>query len=289
MLLVKVGEPRRKMSGARAATRVSGTLGRPAIGTRALRLLLVGGVAVLAVAAGHSALAEPLRQGSASSERYQIYLDSVETSAPRGDWGSLRLSGPEDQGGVGLLRNPAAGGTGPYSLNYFTPSLSGFRLGFGATPRQSAGRELGGFGPEGEATVTPRFGGMRGRPQGRQFGGTLAYSGGLSGVEIGANFGDGPNPACQEAANCQAQDFWDIGISFRLGGGAVSAGYLGSQQRGFRRSEGETDMFSLNAGYRLAPGVDIYGGVDWIDFSRTDGADEPQRNTRFMFGTNLRF
>ncbi len=48
-------------------------------------------------------------------------------------------------------------------------------------------------------------------------------------------------------------------------------------------------IFSLNAGYKVGPGLNIYGGVDWIDLQSTGETAETPLDTRFMLGTNLRF
>jgi predicted porin len=119
-----------------------------------------------------------------------------------------------------------------------------------------------------------------------QVGGTLGYSG----FEVGANLGDHYAPGCEPGSNCKTNDFWDVGVALRVGSGAISAAYMASLPRQPGPDDvGRIDVFSLNAGYRVSPGFDIYGGVDWVDLNNTSDTGDQPVDTRFMLGTNLRF
>ena len=113
---------------------------------------------------------------------------------------------------------------------------------------------------------------------------------GYSALEIGANIGDHADPTCKAGENCKTNDFWDVGVALRLGSGSISAAYTASQARSAGPDEmARVDVFSLNAGYQFAPGLNIYGGVDWVDFNSDSETDETPLDTRFMLGTSLRF
>jgi Gram-negative porin len=247
----------------------------------------------MAVAAG-PASAGPKDPASPSDDHYQVYIgDPVHSfgsgsssDALTGDWGSLQLSEPAPITPAGRLRSPsltgAAAGTG---ITYFTPSVSGVRVGVGflGAPEEGAqepksGSQYTGLGPR---VAQPRDG-----LGNWQVGGKVGYSG----LEIGANIGDHNDPTCEPGASCKKNDFWDIGVALRIGSGAIGAGYTASQPRTPRADDvSRIDVFSLNAGYRVHSRLDIYGGVDWIDLHSTNDATEVPLDTRFMLGTNLRF
>ena len=101
--------------------------------------------------------------------------------------------------------------------------------------------------------------------------------------------GDHPDPTCT-GGGCKTNDFWDVGVALRIGSGAISAGYTASQPRGPRVDDADRiDIYSLNAGYKVTPGLDIFGGVDWVDTRSQSEAQEIPVDTRFMLGTNLKF
>lgn len=246
----------------------------------------------LAMAAGPAA-AGPKEQ-PAAKDHFQVYIGDPARSfgagsSPYGlerEWGSVRLTEPGSAPVAGGLRSQSltdgASGTG---VTYFTPSLSGVRVGVGmsALPQEGAADGKGaaqytGLGPR---ATSPRD------PSGNwQVGGKVGYSA----LEIGANIGDHPDPTCEAGVACKTNDFWDVGVALRIGSGAISAAYTASQPRTLRPDEVDRiDVFSLNAGYKLTPGLNIYGGVDWVDLHSNSETAEIPLDTRFMFGTNLRF
>jgi hypothetical protein len=237
------------------------------------------------------ALAGPKEQPAAEDDHYQVYFgDPPRPSAAEGssdtltrDWGSLRVTEPGVLSPAAGLRSPsltgAPTGTG---ITYFTPSLSGMRVGIGFTgsPQEGAvdpkSAEYTGLGPR----VAPP------RDANWQVGGKVGYSG----LEIGANVGDHADPTCEAGVACKTNDFWDVGVALRIGSGAISTKYTASQPRTLRPDEVDRiDVFSLNAGYRVHSRLDIYGGVDWVDLHSGSEAAETPVDTRFMLGTNLRF
>lgn len=226
-----------------------------------------------------TAAAGPKEQTPTADDHYQIYIGGYDaTSAMLSrEWGSIRLTGPTADA---VLYPPALSG-GP-GLTFFTPSLSGVRIGVGfalsRTPDAGAGMQYTDLGPR--------------SAQGREAAGRRQVGGviGFSGLEIGATVGDHADPSCTAGSSCKTTDFWDIGVALRFGGGAVSAGYTASQPRNQRSDDIERiDVFSLNAGYKVTSRLDVYGGVDWIDTRSQSDAAESATDARFMLGTNLRF
>jgi len=197
------------------------------------------------------------------------------------DWGELRAGPPNG----GTIYAPSlTGAPDSAGMTYFTPSVSGVRVGvgFGATPQTPApdAAQAGQYTDLGPRTAQGHDAAGR-----WQVGGTVSYSA----LELGANIGDHADPSCT-SGGCKTNDFWDVGVALRIGSGAISAGYTASQPRGARPDEAERiDIYSLNAGYKVTPGLDIFGGVDWVDTRSQSEAQETPVDTRFMLGTNLKF
>lgn len=249
--------------------------------------LCVAGSALLLSVLASPAVAGPKEQpAAAADDHYQVYIGQRgETSySVNREWGGLRLTAPATGGDVysHSLTNPS----GPSGITYFTPSLSGVRLGVGVAGTPA--RQPQNSGPSHSSQYTdlgPRAGKGHDSAGKWQVGGTVGYSA----LELGANIGDHSDPSCTAGDSCKTNDFWDVGVALRIGSGAISAAYTASQPRGPRADDGRIDIFSLNAGYKVSPGVNIYGGVDWIDLQNTGETTETPVDTRFMLGTNLRF
>ena len=238
------------------------------------RYLLAFGVALFV---NGTALADGLEKTFGAAGQYQVFFGdprAYENSSAGGQWRSIDqetrlLSGrpvAKDSGAIGF--------SGPAGLSYFTPRLSGIGLGIGLSGKPRETTDAGEL-----AHVAP--GGRSWR---------LGGSVGTSKLRIGAAFGDHVDPACRETEACDTNDFWDIGVAWRFGAGAITAGYTASQYRAAGVESPETiGIFSVNAGYRITPGLDVFGGIDWIELPATEDQQEQPRNTRFMLGTNLRF
>jgi len=242
-------------------------------------------VALLAIAVSAApASAGPKEQAAPSDDHYQVYIggrDSGSYMLNQG-WGELRATAPN---GGGSVYTPGLTGTGDSAgLTYFTPSVSGVRLGVGvgAAPAKKAPDSI----QSGQYTdLGPRTSQGHDAAGRWQVGGTVAYSA----LELGANIGDHQDPTCTSGA-CKTNDFWDVGVALRIGSGAISAGYTASQPRGPRSDDADRiDVYSLNAGYKVTPGLDIFGGVDWVDTRSPNETQEIPVDTRFMLGTNLKF
>lgn len=241
-----------------------------------------------ALCAGGAAVASGLEQPLDKAGRYQVFFGSpqaYESSAMAGQWRSIdhetrMLSGGQVNDGA-----DAIGYSGPAGISYFTPRVTGGVLGGGL----GAGLGIGLSGKARTPSEISEFArptAVGGDDRNWHLGGSV----GTSTVRVGAAFGDHVDPTCRETEACSTNDFWDVGVAWRFGSGALSAAYTASQRRTLGMEDPQTlGMFSVSAGYRVAPGLNVYGGVDWIELPETDGLQDQQRNTRFMLGTNLRF
>ena len=257
---------------------------------RGVAAIAAAALFALAVAAG-PAVAGSNAPPVVEDDHFQVYIGdpSRTAGAPYSverEWGSVRLTEPASPPVAGGLRSPSftgsAAGTG---ITYFTPSLSGVRLGVGMSALVPEGAADGKAASE-YTGLGPRIAPPRDGSGNWQVGGKVGYSG----LEIGANIGDHTDPICESGTACKTNDFWDIGVALRIGSGAISAAYTASQPRNLRSDEvSRIDVFSLNAGYRITPGMNIYGGVDWVDLHSGNETSEIPLDTRFMLGTNLRF
>jgi len=234
-----------------------------------------------------TAVAGPQEKPMATDDHYQVYIGrrGATSHTLNREWGGLRLTEPSTAGNV---YSPALSGptSGP-GVTYFTPSLSGVRVGVGMAATPSGQPQSAGTGKDAQYTdLGPRTGKGRDGSGNWQVGGSVGYSG----LELGANIGDHNDPSCAVGDSCKTNDFWDVGVALRVGSGAISAAYTASQPRSPRVDDVDRiDIFSLNAGYKVSPEMNIYGGVDWIDLQSTSEAAEAPLDTRFMLGTNLRF
>jgi len=254
-----------------------------------MRLALPASCAVVALLGAAvwatPAAAGPKEQTAPTDNHYQVYIGGRDTGAYmlNEGWGELRLSAPN--AGGPLSAPTLSGSTDGSGVTYFTPSVSGVRVGagFGATPAAKASGSSA--KAEQYTDLGPRTSQGHGAAGHWQLGGTVAYSA----LELGANIGDHTDPTCA-GGGCKTNDFWDVGVALRIGSGAISAGYTASQPRGPRPDDADRiDIYSLNAGYKVTPGLGIFGGVDWVDTRSQSETQETPVDTRFMLGTNLKF
>lgn len=242
-------------------------------GLRRAALAVVCGITL----GGNAALAGALEQPAGAPDRYQVFFGDTQThdnSALVGRWQAIDYETRLLSNGPANYDTGAIGYSGPAGVSYFTPRLKDVGLGVG----------LSGQVPEVKAAGD--FTNSAASPRKWRLGGTV----GTSTIRVGAAFGDHPDPACRDSEACNTNDFWDIGVAWRFGSGALSAGYTASQRRLPGVEDRETlGIFSVSAGYRIAPGLDVFGGIDWIELPASDETQETPRNTRFMLGTSLRF
>ncbi len=247
-------------------------------------LIALAAASLIALAAADSA-AEPLHQQHVVDDRYQVFIGergaasaaAASGYSTSGPWGTINLDNAA-HGSKSLSDGSEVKYSGPGGVSYFTPKLSGVRVGIGISTVPRNANDYTSLGPR---TQTKRD-----LSSNWQAGATVGYSA----LEIGANIGDHADPTCQPGGTCKTNDFWDVGVALRFGSGSISAAYTASQARTARPDEtARVDVFSLNAGYQFAPGLNVYGGVDWVDFNNDSETAEAPLDTRFMLGTSLRF
>jgi len=230
---------------------------------------------------GGAAAADPLKHKDVSADRYQIFLGEPragDTAEGIGAWRPIDRETRLLSGGQAGFDADSIGYGGPAGISYFTPRLSKMDLGIGLT---------GQTGQTGDgANGTSVLGGAAAGTAKWRLGGSV----GTSSLRLGAAIGDHSDPSCREQETCLTNDFWDIGVAWRFGSGSLAAGYTASMRQAPGVPDRETlDIFSISAGYRIAPGLDVFGGIDWIELPVSEQTPDRPRNTRFMLGTNLRF
>lgn len=227
---------------------------------------------------GGAAAAGPLNQKGDSADRYQVFLAEPSTNDGAdgiGVWRPVDRESRLHSGGHAGFDAESIGYVGAAGITYFTPRLSKMDIGIGLT----------GQGGDGASGYSVLGGAATGTSKWR-----LGGSFGTSSLRVGAAIGDHSDPSCREQETCLTNDFWDIGVAWRFGSGSLAAGYTASMRQAPGVPDRETlDIFSISAGYRIAPGLDVFGGIDWIELPVSEQTPDRPRNTRFMLGTNLRF
>jgi len=167
-------------------------------------------VALLAFAVSAApAAAGPKEQAAPADSHYQVYIGGRDTGSYmlNQDWGELRAGPPN--GGGSIYAPSLTGAPDSAGMTYFTPSVSGVRVGvgFGATPQTPApdAAQAGQYTDLGPRTAQGHDAAGR-----WQVGGTVSYSA----LELGANIGDHADPSCT-SGGCKTNDFWDVGVALR--------------------------------------------------------------------------
>ncbi|MGE4218399.1 MAG: hypothetical protein AB7G39_03035 [Alphaproteobacteria bacterium] len=106
---------------------------------------------------------------------------------------------------------------------------------------------------------------------------------GYANMELGASFSDGGGNRCGLWGSC-AGGTWDVGLAYRFDAGSVAAGYTAT---GGEIALDGRSIYSLNADYSVAPRMDLYGGVNWVDIDTS--AKDTSSGAVFLLGTNVRF
>lgn len=235
--------------------------------------------AAIAFMVGNGAWAGALAQESGTKARYQVFLAdplTTEHVPSSGEWRAIDRETRLLSGGQTGYDAGSIGYGGPAGISYFTPRISKMDIGIGLTGHAPNGMSPSSFPASGTGTGNANW----------RLGGSV----GTSSLRLGAAFGDHADPSCRNSENCNTNDFWDIGLAWRFGSGSLAAGYTASLRQVPGVAESETlDIFSISAGYRIAPGLDVFGGIDWIELPLSEQSPDRPRNTRFMLGTNLRF
>ena len=146
----------------------------------------------------------------ADQKQYRVYFGSSDDAGPAaGKWGMLRPSEGRPGNLWDGLRSENSRDLSGGGLTYFTPSISGLRMGIGVSSNAIAR-------PTAASPLGPRRQPPSDVPQHWQFGGSL----GTAALQIGANMGDHLAPVCDAGTGCNTNDFWDIGVAIRIGSGS---------------------------------------------------------------------
>ncbi len=282
------------------------------------------GIALLAFPAAGESLRAPDGAGAGvAARKFEMFLFTGEPrdgdaatgiTAASGSWGRIRInagaSPREDRGKAGL---GGASGDG-WDLLYLTPRLpsvtlndprigltvpsaasgiaepSGFALGLAYEYAPSSIRIRAGLAGIAPGTEPAKGGGFgTASPVSErswQMGTVLGYAN----FELGAAFGDAPGAGCTANGECRGGDFWDVSLAYSFTSGAVAARYSTRAGPSNGAESRTVEVLSLNAGYRVAPGLNILGAVNWVDIGRSDiGADRTGEAAVFMLRTRVRF
>ncbi|NMM45017.1 porin [Rhodospirillaceae bacterium KN72] len=173
-------------------------------------------------------------------------------------------------------------------FSYYSPSFSGFQVGASYIPDVSSTSNTTGSGVLGGKTgyeVAAKWdgsfdavsiglgGGYIGQTdttgqkssQGMRLGTTIGFAGFSFGMGYGDNFDTG---CASGSTNCDGGDYWSYGLAYSFGPGAVSIGYIDAEKDG--GADGEA--YSFDADYRLADGLQAFGGVNYYEVDPVLGA-----------------
>jgi len=75
---------------------------------------------------------------------------------------------------------------------------------------------------------------------------------------------------------------WDAGVTYSTGPWTVGFTYLSSTQEVGPLPDDELDAYAVTGTYNLGPGVDLWGGVKYLDYQ--EGSNDPAGNNEAIFG-----
>lgn len=199
-------------------------------------------------------------------------------------------------------------------ISYYTPTFSGFTLGASYIPNVNATTDTTGSG-----VINTQNGAARGDSP--QFEGVIDYAGTFSGVGVavglgyalqeggdgfedatglkagatvsyadfalGVGYADNGDTGCAQGASCDAGGYWNVGLGYTFGPGAVSVGYMESESS-LDGQKDEAEGLYFDADYRLADGLQVFGGVKLIE-DKDASANIENDSTQFLMGTRVSF
>ena len=239
-----------------------------------------GGESVLAGAWGYDGNHMVIPNGGGSTTRYLVNNVGVaQTSFPVSTANSSILTvGP----------TLATETDDSMKFSYYSPSFSGFQVGASYIPDTSSTSNTTGSGVLGGKTgyeVAAKWDGSfdavsiglgggyigqsdttgRKSAEGMRLGTTIGFAGFSFGMGYGDNFDTG---CASNSTGCDGGDYWSYGLAYSFGPGAISLGYFTAEQDG--GADGQ--VYSIDADYRLADGLQAFGGVNLYDVDPTLGA-----------------
>lgn len=254
--------------------------------------------------------------------------DGAEDAVKIGGWSVLGGTGGWDgdnfvtNNASALIEPKLIGDTSDATkVTYYTPQLSGFRVGLSYTP--DVGHEYDadandddgdqenhiGIGVEYKNTFDQVGVHVSGRYAAAGFesndtlddstekedvssfalGAQVTYAG--FAVAAGyADNGDSGVTKANEAAGADAGEWFDVGASYSTGPYKVAIGYAHSEKSLSSSQEVEADIFTVTGDYNVAPGLDVYAEYNYydIDDGTSATADDNEANV-FIVGTKVSF
>jgi len=265
-----------------------------------------------------------------------------------GDWGTLNLGnedGAEDAmkvGGYSLLT--AAGGydgenfftnssgaiTGPSftgdssdanKITYYSPSMSGFRVGASFTPDTGAnfddqlsdddgdqethfgvGAEYKGDFDQVGVQASVRY--IAAAYESNDDDGATTEQNDVSSIGLGAkvtfgdfavaagyhNNGDSGITQANDTLGLDAGEWYDVAASYSAGAIKVAAGYFHSEIQNAATTSAEADMFTVGGNYNVADGLDVYGEFNYVELEDgTTATLNDNEVTTVIVGTKVSF
>ena len=122
---------------------------------------------------------------------------------------------------------------------------------------------------------------------------------GWMGWSVAAGYGDGGDGLQTKASGADNGDWYDAALRYQTGPYTVAVGYLSRDQKTGAATKVDLDFWTLGANWDFAPGVRLYGEVDYMDIKNTgatttDGSAPGTtviQNDGILFavGTNIAF
>ena len=233
---------------------------------------------------------------------------------------SVMTGGGGFDGGPADAFTIAAGTTSPdingvsdaTKITYFTPRINGIQVGLSYTP------DTDGEGTDTLATNVAATGGIqdhiglginfvqsfddvgirlsyvlsRGDAELNSSKDTNSWSVGgqvdFGNISAGAGFGDAGDSGELTGSLVSAQTFADFTVRYKDGPMTVSAGFFSGSAKIAGTTDDDVDIFSVGAGYSVAPGLSVYAGFDLIDVDQAGTASD-NKGTLLTIGTSMSF
>ena len=197
-------------------------------------------------------------------------------------------------------------------ISYFTPRINGIQVGLSYTP------DTDGEGTDTLATNVAATGGIqdhiglginfvqsfddvgirlsyvlsRGDAELNSSKDTNSWSVGgqvdFGNISAGAGFGDAGDSGELTGSLVSAQTFADFTVRYKDGPMTVSAGFFSGSAKIAGTTDDDVDIFSVGAGYSVAPGLSVYAGFDLIDVDQAGTASD-NKGTLLTIGTSMSF
>jgi predicted porin len=97
---------------------------------------------------------------------------------------------------------------------------------------------------------------------GYMIGGGFSYMG----FTVAAGYGDAGDGGIAGNSNADNGSWWDVGIGYSTGPYTLAVGYFAGEESNVAgTADDETDFITIQGQYNVAPGLDVYAELDFID------------------------